>query len=98
MGVEDGRHRYAAIVAFNESFYQLRTSTPSMMTHAAFVQRKGRNDISTESNPIAKMVAQYLASSAWVKTYGLSYTDTMKLTYAEWMRMQSTLGDSESET
>lgn len=69
------------------------------MVHVAFVPRKGRNDVTAESNPIAKTVAQYLVSSEWVKTYGLSYADTMKLTYAEWIRMQLALSAlPESET
>jgi hypothetical protein len=89
--IDNGRDRYSAIIAFNEAFYKLRTDTPSMLSAVAYVPRLGRNNVSNEANSLAKIVIQYLVSTNWVQLYGLSYEATMKLTYAEWIRMQTAL-------
>jgi hypothetical protein len=62
-----------------------------MLSAVAYVPRLGRNNVSNEANSLAKIVIQYLVSTNWVQLYGLSYEATMKLTYAEWIRMQTAL-------
>ena len=42
-------------------------------------------------NPIIKEVATYMANEDWVKLTGLSYSETMKLPYSEWIILQNAL-------
>ena len=91
--VKNGIDRYSAIIAFNESFYQLRDQTPSILSDVAYVSRTGRGDTLCETDPIAKLVINHLVNTDWVKCYGLSYEATMNLTYAKWVRMQKVLNN-----
>jgi hypothetical protein len=89
--IENGIDRYSVVVAFNEHFYQKRTADPSALADIAYNPRVGpRGDI-READALSKLVIDYLAQSKWVATYGLSYLETMELTYAEWIRMQKAL-------
>jgi hypothetical protein len=83
-------------MAFNEGFYRIRAPDQSMLSHVAYVPRCDRNDVPCEDEPLAKMVADYLATTDWVRRYGLSYEDTMQLSYAEWRRMQTACSAAQS--
>lgn len=48
-------------------------------------------EITRTRNHLAKLIMKYLAESKWVSVYGLSYQETMKLPYAEWVYMQQQL-------
>ena len=62
-----------------------------MLNDVAYVSRTGYHNTICEIDPLAKLVAQYLVTTDWVERYGLSYEDTLQLTYAEWIRMQNAL-------
>lgn len=97
--IDDGLDRYTAVVTFNESFYGLRETEPSMLSEVAYVPRivtttspdgKVNQDV-REINKLAKAVLAYISTTKWVRVFGLSYPETMKLTHAEWIMMQAQL-------
>jgi hypothetical protein len=95
--IEDGRTRYAAIISFNEHFYHTRaTDKNAMLSSVAHISRTDGNGKIREAHSISKLVMTYMINSKWVETYGLSYLETLELTYSEWMRMQDALNISTS--
>lgn len=89
--IDDGFKRHAAVVEFNERFYQHWAKDQTILSAVAYVPRIGADGVAREGNALAKLVMDYLAQTRWVATYGLSYLETMELTYAEWVKMQQTL-------
>lgn len=94
--IENGVDRYSTIVAFNEHFYGMRDTSRSLLADVAFVPRVGPGGNVREANALAKLVQDFLADSSWSQTYGLSYTETMKLNYADWRRMQENINARKS--
>ena len=62
-----------------------------MLNDVTFLPRHGRGGVQCEFDSMAKLVARFLASTDWSRVFGMSYRDTMRLTYAEWTSMQSIL-------
>ena len=97
--IDNGIDRYSAVTAFNEGFFKLRKTEPTLLSDVAYVPRKITLNDGVEEvrhfNKLAKSVIQYISRKRWNNVYGLSYIDTMRLTYAEWSVMQQQLDELE---
>lgn len=91
-----GVDRYATMVAFNEHFYKLRAPDQSILSHVAYIPRLDNSNQPREADALAKLVMTHLSQTNWVATYGLSYNETMQLSYADWIRMQRALNQSKT--
>lgn len=92
--VTRGIDRFSAIVAFNEQFYGRRNPKPSILADVAYVARTDKDHFPRKVNRFATLVANVLATTDWTSRYGMSYHDTMKLKYAEWIEMQNVLSNA----
>ena len=65
----------------------MRSREQSILSDVEFVEisnSNGRNEI----NFLSKLVSRYLLETDWVQKFGLSYKETMDLSYAEWNHMR----------
>lgn len=87
-----GIDRFTTVVAFNEYFYHRRYSNAQHpLADVAYVARIGVGGDLRQTDQLARLVIAYLTESRWSEIYGLSYIQTMQLSYAEWIYMQHQL-------
>ncbi len=87
----NGLDRYSGVSAFNRAFYNMRLRTPGFLSDVAYQSRIGADGRPRYANRLAKEVIDFLSDGIWAQVYGLSYTETMHLSYAEWCYMQQHL-------
>ena len=86
-----GIDRYSTITAFNEFFYKYREPDPSPLSDIRYIGHINTSNIDIGGGPFAREVAETLANTEWYTKFGLSYLDTMQLTYTEWCILKRTL-------